>query len=87
MLALGAVNAVVPEGETDQAAHALTDALSQGPRMAQSTIRRLVSDAYETDEARQLDAERDGMAAAAGGPEAAEGIAAFLEKRAPRFGQ
>ena len=87
MLALGAINAVVPGEEVDKTANALADALAQGPRMAQSTIRRLVSDAYETDEARQLDAERDGMAAAAGGPEAAEGIAAFLEKRAPRFGQ
>lgn len=86
MLALSAINAVVPNGEVDQAADALADALAQGPRVAQSTIRRLVSDAYETAEAQQLDAERNAMAAAAGGPEAAEGIAAFLEKRAPRFG-
>ncbi len=86
MLALGAINAVMPTGDVDQAAHAVADALAQGPRMAQSTIRRLVSDAYETAEAQQLDAERNAMAAAAGGSEAAEGIAAFLEKRAPRFG-
>ena len=31
--------------------------------------------------------ERDGMAWAAGASEAAEGIAAFLEKRAPEFGK
>jgi len=86
MLTLGAINAVVPAGEVDHTAHALADALAKGPRQAQSTIRRLVSDAYETAEAQQLDAERNAMAAAAGGSEAAEGIAAFLEKRAPRFG-
>ena len=33
----------------------------------------------------QLDAERDAMARAQGTPEAAEGIAAFLDKRAPDF--
>ncbi|WP_050928152.1 oxepin-CoA hydrolase, alternative type [Aestuariivita boseongensis] len=87
MLELGAINGVVPEGAADQAAGELADALAKGPRKAQSVIRRLVSDAYEISEADQLDAERDGMAAAAGGSEAAEGIAAFLEKRAPRFGQ
>ena len=83
--ALGAVNEVVPQGAADAAAHALADALAQGPRGAQGVIRRLVADAFEATEAAQLDAERDGMAAAAGGPEAAEGIAAFLEKRKPRF--
>lgn len=86
MLELGAINAVVPAGTVDGAVNELADALAKGPRMAQSTIRRLVSDAYEVSEAAQLDAERDGMAAAAGGVEAAEGIAAFLEKRSPRFG-
>ncbi|MCE8009774.1 oxepin-CoA hydrolase, alternative type [Aestuariivita sp.] len=86
MYALGAVNAVVPAGEADASAHALADALAQGPRAAQGSIRKLVADAYETTEADQLDAERNGMAAAAGGPEAAEGIAAFLEKRKPSFG-
>ena len=86
MMELGAINAVVPAGQVDAAVDDLADALAKGPRVAQSTIRRLVSDAYEATEAQQLDAERDGMAAAAGGPEAAEGIAAFLEKRAPRFG-
>ena len=48
-------------------------------------IRGLVAAAYETSEADQLDAERDAMAAASGREEAAEGIAAFLEKRAPSY--
>jgi enoyl-CoA hydratase/carnithine racemase len=63
----------------------LADTLAAGPRAAQGVIRQLVAQAYETNEADQLDAERDAMARAAGGDEAAEGIAAFLEKRKPRF--
>ena len=85
MADLGAINAVVPAGEADAAAHALADALAQGPAEAQRVIRGLVSTAYETTEAAQLDAERDAMGRATGGAEAAEGIAAFLEKRKPVF--
>nr|WP_217351774.1 enoyl-CoA hydratase family protein [Ruegeria sp. HKCCD8929] len=85
MAELGVVNAVVPAGEVDAAAHALADELAWGPRAAQGVIRGLVAQAYEVPEARQLDAERDAMARAAGGEEAAEGIAAFLEKRPPEF--
>jgi enoyl-CoA hydratase/carnithine racemase len=84
--ALGAITEVVAPGQTDAAADALATALAAGPPEAQGIIRRLVAQAYETAEARQLDAERDAMARAAGGPEAAEGIAAFLQKRKPAFG-
>lgn len=82
---LGVVNVLATPGEAETQAHALADALAQGPRGAQGVIRRLVAEAYEASEAQQLDAERDAMARAAGGGEAAEGIAAFLEKRKPRF--
>jgi 2-(1,2-epoxy-1,2-dihydrophenyl)acetyl-CoA isomerase len=87
MLALGAVNAVVPSDQVEATALALADSVAQGPRDSQSAIRRLVSNAYEVTEAVQLDAERNAMAQAAGGDEAAEGIAAFLEKRKPRFNE
>lgn len=83
---LGAVNVICPAGQAMAEAMLLADALAQGPRDAQGVIRGLVAQAYETTEARQLDAERDAMARAAGGDEAAEGIAAFLEKRKPRYG-
>ncbi|MEX0340360.1 MAG: oxepin-CoA hydrolase, alternative type [Arenibacterium sp.] len=86
MVQLGAINAVVPPGSTDTEAHALADALAEGPRGAQSVIRNLVAGAYEAYEQDQLMRERDAMARAQGGPEAAEGISAFLEKRRARFG-
>ncbi len=85
MHALGVVNALVPAGGCDARAHAFADALAAGPREAQRVIRGLVASAYEHSEADHLDAERNAMAHAAGGSEAAEGIAAFLEKRRPDF--
>lgn len=85
MADLGVVNQLAAPGEAEAQAHVLADALAQGPRGAQGVIRRLVAQAYEVSEAQQLDAERDAMARAAGGDEAAEGIAAFLDKRKPRF--
>ncbi|MFC3614445.1 oxepin-CoA hydrolase, alternative type [Lutimaribacter marinistellae] len=85
MAALGAVNEVVPQGETLAAAQAIADRLAQGPRVAQGVIRHLVAAAYDREETAQLDAERDAMVTAQVGDEAAEGIAAFLEKRRPSF--
>jgi 2-(1,2-epoxy-1,2-dihydrophenyl)acetyl-CoA isomerase len=85
MAGLGVVNQLVAPGGADAAAHELADALARGPRAAQQVIRALVSQAYETPEADQLDAERDAMARALGSAEAAEGIQAFLDKRPPDF--
>ncbi|WP_370400258.1 oxepin-CoA hydrolase, alternative type [Sulfitobacter sp. JB4-11] len=82
---LGAVSRLCPVGHALEEALLLADTLAAGPRDAQSTIRQLVSTAYESTEAEQLDAERDAMAVAAGADEAAEGIAAFLEKRKPAY--
>ncbi|MFD2740422.1 oxepin-CoA hydrolase, alternative type [Sulfitobacter aestuarii] len=84
---LGAVNILSQEGKALEQAHALADTLAAGPRAAQGAIRALIAAAYENSEADQLDAERDAMARAAGGDEAAEGIAAFLEKRKPEYRQ
>lgn len=84
--ALGAVTSLCASAQVEAEAMALADAIAKGPREAQGVIRRLVSEAYEASEAEQLDAERNAMAYAAGADEAAEGIAAFLEKRKPQFG-
>ncbi|MBD82279.1 MAG: enoyl-CoA hydratase, partial [Oceanibulbus sp.] len=82
---LGAVNRICANGKALDEALMLADTLAAGPRAAQGAIRQLVAQAYEAEEADQLDAERNAMAHAAGGDEAAEGIAAFLEKRKARF--
>ena len=82
---MGAISRVSAEGDAFAQAMSLADTLAAGPREAQGVIRQLVAQAYETTEADQLDAERNAMAAAAGKDEAAEGIAAFLEKRKPVY--
>lgn len=84
---LGAVNRLCPVDQAFETAMTYADRIAAGPRAAQGVIRQLVSDAYEATEAEQLDAERDAMAHAAGADEAAEGIAAFLEKRKPEYGK
>lgn len=86
MQALGAVNAVVEADQVMVEAHVWANAIAAGPRTAQQTIRSMVAAGYDQTEAAQLDFERDAMAYAAGGDEAAEGIAAFLEKRNPEYG-
>ena len=87
MQALGVVSQLSAADDVVPAALAIVDRIAKGPRVAQGRIREMVARAYDQDEAAQLDMERDGMAWAAGASEAAEGIAAFLEKRAPEFGK
>tara|TARA_R110002124_G_scaffold54171_1_gene154553 strand:+ start:574 stop:1344 length:771 start_codon:yes stop_codon:yes gene_type:complete len=82
---LGAVNRVSKPDKAMEEAMMIADTLAKGPRDAQCVIRGLVAQAYERSEADQLDAERNAMATAAGQDEAAEGIAAFLEKRKPAY--
>ncbi len=83
LASLGAITAVTDN--VMQAAQFCVRQIVEGPPEAQSAIRRMVSSAYEASEAGQLDLERNEMARAAGSDEAAEGIAAFLEKRKPSF--
>jgi enoyl-CoA hydratase/carnithine racemase len=86
MQALGVVNTLTPAGGTMDVARAYADRFAAGPRDAQAAIRKMVASAYDLTEAEQLDVERDAMGSATGAPEAAEGIAAFLEKRMPNYG-
>jgi enoyl-CoA hydratase/carnithine racemase len=86
MHALGVVNAMTEVGGTMDVARGFADRFTAGPRDAQAAIRKMVAAAYDATEAEQLDHERDAMGYATGAPEAAEGIAAFLEKRSPNYG-
>lgn len=86
MHALGVVNTLTEVGGAMDVARAYADRFAAGPRDAQAAIRKMVAAAYDATEAEQLDHERDAMGYATGAPEAAEGIAAFLEKRSPNYG-
>lgn len=85
LYALGALSELAREGGSLDAAMALVDRIAAGPSVTQGAIKALLNSAAEGDVFTQLDAERDAMARAQGSPEAAEGIGAFLEKRAPDF--
>lgn len=82
---LGAINMLTEPGGTLAAAQALARRLATGPATAQATIKRLLTDARAAMVESRLEAEAEAMAHALAAPEGAEGIRAFLEKRAPDF--
>jgi enoyl-CoA hydratase/carnithine racemase len=83
--ALGVVNRVVEPGTALDEALALASRLADGPAQALGNGKRLIDQARLNDLKTQLDLEAEGIAASLGGPESAEGINAFLEKRKPDF--
>ena len=84
--AAGAVNQLVPEGGALEAAMALAAACASGAAGAIAVIKAQLEDAPEKGLAAQIEIESRGINAARYGEEAGEGLAAFLEKRPPRFG-
>ncbi|MEN2989845.1 enoyl-CoA hydratase family protein [Tistrella sp. BH-R2-4] len=86
LAAAGLVNHLVPQGQARARALDLAARLAAGPSAALGTIKRLIGAAEVSGLAAQLDDEARAINLARFGPEAAEGLAAFLEKRRPDFG-
>lgn len=82
----GFVNQVVADDEVDEACAALAQQLADGPAWALGNAKRIVYEGYEStlEEAGELEGVT--IAAAMGTADGREGIAAFVEKRAPNFG-
>ncbi|MEY8800671.1 oxepin-CoA hydrolase, alternative type [Leisingera sp. XS_AS12] len=85
LFSLGAISQIEPAGNVVPTALALAERLGAGPSGAQVRIKALVNSAHTSSRVEQMNAERDAMADAIAAAEAAEGIAAFLEKRRPDF--
>ncbi len=83
-LVLGLVATVVPDDEVSAQALGLAQRLADGPTGALGRTKRLLR-AEDRGLAAQLDAEADAIAESAAGAEGREGIAAFRERRPPRF--
>jgi len=85
-LRLGLVNRVVPEAELDAQVLALAQRLASGPAQSIAQMKRLMRISFEHDLRGQLDAERAAFLRCAATADFAEGLDAFLARRAPKFG-
>ncbi|HXT79907.1 MAG TPA: enoyl-CoA hydratase-related protein [Acetobacteraceae bacterium] len=83
-LAWGMINRLVDDAELMPAAFALARSLASGPRSL-GLIRRMYWDSIDNDYTTQLAVEARLQAEAAMTQDYAEGVAAFREKRTPRF--
>ncbi len=85
-LRLGIVERVLPGDEV--LATAIEDArrFASGPRQALAAAKAAIAGAIASPGAPGIQAEREAFLALFGTPDQREGVAAFLEKRAPRFG-
>lgn len=85
LAAHGVVNRVVKPGSARAEALAWAREISAGPTRAIGRTKRLLCEAPTQDLSRHLEREREAFAESFYSSEGVEGIAAFLEKRAPKF--
>jgi 2-(1,2-epoxy-1,2-dihydrophenyl)acetyl-CoA isomerase len=83
--ALGIVAKVVDDADVLAEAERLATRLADGPTVALGRIKALLGASLDATLSEQLVAEERAIAASAAGPEGAEGLTAFVEKRPPNF--
>lgn len=84
-LRLGIVNRVLSAAELREGTYALARQLAEGPQIAIRMIKRLVYQSLRLDLRTHLDLVSSHMAVVRETADHAEGVAAFKEKRSPRF--
>ncbi len=84
-LELGVVNRVVPAAQLREQALALARQLAEGPTLAYGRLKRLMRESLEHSLGGQLERERQAFLQGARTQDFQEGVAAFLNKRPPRF--
>jgi 2-(1,2-epoxy-1,2-dihydrophenyl)acetyl-CoA isomerase len=83
----GLVNWVVPAAELGARTEALAERLAAGPAAAQAATKRLLQGSLDRTLETQLQAEAEGFAGCTATRDFVEGVAAFIAKRPPRFGE
>jgi enoyl-CoA hydratase/carnithine racemase len=84
-LRLGIVNRMVPAAQLQEATYALARQIADGPQIPIRMIKRLVYQSLRLDLRTHLDLVSSHMAVVRQTIDHAEGVAAFKEKRSPRF--
>lgn len=84
-LELGLVHEVVAASDLARRTAERAEELARGPTFSYGWTKRLLHSAFTERIEAQMELERRGAVEAARGPELAEGIQAFREKRPPRF--
>lgn len=82
---LGVLSQVVPAEELDEAVEALVAKLAAGPTASYGATKRLLAASAQNSLTDQLALEAESIARLGGAPTGKEGVAAFLERRAPVF--
>lgn len=83
--AAGLIAEIVPSADVRAHARAVAERLAAGPTRAYADMRRLLRTAWTSSLTDHLDAERRSIVRLAATRDAAEGIAAFAQKRRPAF--
>lgn len=86
LAAFGLVHTLADSGDALHTALALADRLAQLPEGSVAAIKELANRAPHASLREQLARERDLFIENLAGPDAGEGLQAFFDKRAPRFG-
>ena len=84
-LAMGMINAVVPDSELLERAIAMATSLASAPTAAIGRIKELLEVSALNDYGGQLEAERKAQIKSGLTQDFKEGVAAFIEKRPPKF--
>lgn len=85
--ALGLVNRVVESDQLERETRALAERLARGPALAIARSKQLIRGSPATGMELQLRREMESFAECAVSDDFTEGVAAFVEKRKPKFGR
>jgi enoyl-CoA hydratase/carnithine racemase len=86
LFAMGVVNRIVPDAELEPTVEKLAEALAAKSGVGLSAMKRLVDEGLERPLSEALRLEQEALRTHVHTADLREGLAAFREKRAPRFG-